>query len=267
MKCVQLLLSWKKNAQLPTDTHQLNQPSFQNFAINIFICESRQVMNIVFTETFVFTFCFQNIIRESISQKESIYQTIDRTNIDCVAEKFGRRSSTDNFVRWDWPSVPPGQTDDRTKDCWKLSKTLIIAKSHTYRKKSHAVAKSHMPSQKVKPTPKWSQKVNHPWFFSFFKIKYLTFPLKHVNLFTHILDFNSELCKWWFSDESTEVAEIEKADISSHMMFLNYYFVDQVVDLRRINYLNSSTSSFLCKTINKAHFNLKNLLMPKLSHF
>ena len=48
-------------------------------------------------------------------------------------------------IQWHWPPGP----DDRTKDCWKLSKTLIIAKSHTYRKKSHVVAKSDTPSQKV----------------------------------------------------------------------------------------------------------------------
>ena len=39
---------------------------------------------------------------------------------------------------------------------------IIIAKSHIYRKKSRAVAKSHAPSQKVKPPPKMITKSQPP---------------------------------------------------------------------------------------------------------
>ena len=46
--------------------------------------------------------------------------------------------------------------------CTKLSETLIIAKSQHYRKKSGVIAKSQALSQKVKPPPKVSQKVNRP---------------------------------------------------------------------------------------------------------
>ena len=86
------------------------------------------------------------------------YKTIPKINWTVLPVRWkcsGRRSYSYNII-----------VVREVRSIWEIKKAtvkrgfvgpthfIIIAKSHIYRKKSRAVAKSHAPSQKVKPPPK-----------------------------------------------------------------------------------------------------------------